>query len=427
VPVALARLVPGDPLRGAGTDPIRVLIVEDDEDYREIVGDELSWHGFTVRSFADGAALLGALDITDDADLIVLDWRLPNISGIDLLPELRRRGVNLPVVFLTSHAQLANEKLAFERGALDFIDKTRGVEFLAKRLRLVSKHCKPAAKPKADKPKADRPKVDKPIVYGKRVLRNFDKVPGMSAESIEWYYGDKGQIVGPLSFEGVVARINQAGIEKHLVWTQGMLQWADAKTVPAFTDLFRTGPPPLPSLLLSEGEARMRLANAAAPSVLSAPPVLRQDPQKKAQPPGASSPQYEHTPASRRRILRHLGSTVAVVFGVLAFFGAMGGVGGGDYGFEGLLTAGPVLILGAFAYRSAKERRLGEVASTPLRRVGEGIAILLLLLTVLLQKDLKNQIATEPLATVLIPVWALVAYLLVALWPRRFSSRTADD
>jgi CheY-like chemotaxis protein len=84
------------------TDPIRVLLVEDDEDYREIVGSELSWHGFAVCSFADGASLLGLLD-TAEADVIVLDWRLPNISGIDLLPQLRQRGVNLPVVFLTSH------------------------------------------------------------------------------------------------------------------------------------------------------------------------------------------------------------------------------------------------------------------------------------------------------------------------------------
>jgi CheY-like chemotaxis protein len=422
VPVSLARLLPDEPPLGGATDPIRVLIVEDDEDYREIVGDELSWHGFAVRSFADGDSLLGSLDSAAKADVIVLDWRLPDISGIDLLPELRRHGVNLPVVFLTSHAQPANEKLAFERGALDFIDKTRGVAFLAKRLRLVSKHCKPVANPKADKPKVDKPKVDKPIVYGKRALRNVGRVPGMSAERIDWYYGDKGQIVGPLSFEGVVARINQAGIEKHLVWTQGMLHWADAKTVPAFTSLFRARPPPLPSSLLSEGEARMRLASAASPPVLSAPPILRQDPQEKAQPPSASSPHYEHAPAWRRRILGHLGSTVAVVFGVLAFFGAMGGVGSGDHAFEGLLTAGSVLILGALAYRSAKKRRLGEVASTPLRCVGEGIAILLLLLSVLLQKDLEKQIVTEPFATVLIPVWALVAYLLVALWPRRSSS-----
>jgi two-component system, OmpR family, response regulator ChvI len=55
----------------------------------------------------------------------------------------------LPVVFLTSHDP-AYEKLAFERGALDFIDKTRGVEFLAKRLRLVCGPCKPA-NPKAEK------------------------------------------------------------------------------------------------------------------------------------------------------------------------------------------------------------------------------------------------------------------------------------
>ena len=111
--------------------PIRVLIVEDDENYREIVSSELTWHGFAVRSFADGDALLGSLDAAAEADVVVLDWRLPTISGIDLLPQLRQHGVNLPVIFLTSHADPAHEKLALERGALDFVDKMRGVEILA--------------------------------------------------------------------------------------------------------------------------------------------------------------------------------------------------------------------------------------------------------------------------------------------------------
>jgi CheY-like chemotaxis protein len=133
-------------------DPIRVLIVEDDESYREIVSSELEWHGFTVRSFADGDELLDSLDTVGEADVIVLDCRLPTISGIDLLPELRQRGVTLPVVFLTSHPQPANERLAFERGALDFIDKTWGVEILAERLRLVTKSGKPAAAPASGKP-----------------------------------------------------------------------------------------------------------------------------------------------------------------------------------------------------------------------------------------------------------------------------------
>ena len=143
---------PASPLasRPEEVEPVRVLIVEDDESYREIVSSELEWHGFAVRSFADGDELLNSLDALGEADVIVLDWRLPTISGIDLLPELRQRGVTLPVVFLTSHPQPANEQLAFERGAVDFIDKTRGVAVLVERLRLVVG--KPAAAPAAGKP-----------------------------------------------------------------------------------------------------------------------------------------------------------------------------------------------------------------------------------------------------------------------------------
>jgi two-component system response regulator ChvI len=159
------------------TAPIRVVLVEDDEDYREIVGSELSWHGFAVRSFADGASLLGSLDTVTDADVIVLDWRLPNISGIDLLPLLRQRGVNLPVVFLTSHPQLDNESQAFARGAIDFIDKMRGVEILVRRLRLV------AGRPAAT------PCPEKPIVCGKLVLNP-------NASRATWNEVDVGLTVG---------------------------------------------------------------------------------------------------------------------------------------------------------------------------------------------------------------------------------------
>src|SRR4051794_30408674 len=114
---------------------IRVLFVEDDDNYREVVADELGTLGFTVQAFPDGPALLSAMEAAVEADVIVLDWSLPTTSGIDLLPQLRRRGVNLPVVFLTGRAFTDNESLAFDRGAIDFIDKARGVEILARRLR----------------------------------------------------------------------------------------------------------------------------------------------------------------------------------------------------------------------------------------------------------------------------------------------------
>jgi two-component system response regulator ChvI len=144
------------------SDAIRVLFVEDDELYREALADELSGHGFTVESFPDAASLAVRLDGTADFDVILLDWSLPHTSGIDLLSELRRRGIDSPVVFLTGHSLTSNEILAFERGAIDFIDKTRGGEVVVRRLRLVVDSTRPAA---------TGLQPDERIVCGKLVLR----------------------------------------------------------------------------------------------------------------------------------------------------------------------------------------------------------------------------------------------------------------
>jgi len=132
------------------TDAIRVLFVENDREYREIICDELSERGFVFQSFGDGASLLDSLDVAVDAQVIILAWQLPKTSGIDLL-QLRQRGVNLPVVFLTGHTQLANESLALERGASDFIGKARGVEVLVRHLRRVVEASKSATGLQADR------------------------------------------------------------------------------------------------------------------------------------------------------------------------------------------------------------------------------------------------------------------------------------
>jgi two-component system response regulator ChvI len=121
----------------------------------------LSDLGFAVQAFADGAALLGSLDSAIEADVILLDWSLPNTPGIDLLTRLRRQGVDLPVVFLTGHALTRHEMLAFETGAIDFIDKARGVEILVRRLKLIVEAAKPAA----------GMQPDKRMAYGRLVLR----------------------------------------------------------------------------------------------------------------------------------------------------------------------------------------------------------------------------------------------------------------
>jgi two-component system, OmpR family, response regulator ChvI len=128
-----------------GKERVRLAFVEDDDDFREVVANELGDYGFDVSAFSDGSVLLDAYAQNGIMhDIIVLDWNLPTVSGIDLLPTLRRNGVMIPVIFLTGQSQPAFEMLALERGAVDFVDKSRGVPVLVHRLRMIADaHRKP--------------------------------------------------------------------------------------------------------------------------------------------------------------------------------------------------------------------------------------------------------------------------------------------
>ena len=137
----------GAALPSSATRKIRVLSVDDDPLYRETLLDLLSDRGFAVRGFADAASFLDALDAAAEAEakVLLLDWNLPEISGIDLLLRLRKRGINIPVAFLTGVPLVNHEEVAFVEGAVDFIDKSRGFEVLASRItRIVTTQWKPS-------------------------------------------------------------------------------------------------------------------------------------------------------------------------------------------------------------------------------------------------------------------------------------------
>ncbi|MFV3129080.1 response regulator transcription factor [Niveispirillum sp. KHB5.9] len=118
------------------------MLVDDDDDFREAVGAELEDHNFSVTSFPDGPPLLDYLADGNETDVIILDWNLPTTNGVDLLSQMRRRGVNIPVIILTAQSGTSYEMMALERGALDFIDKSRGVPVLARRARLIAEAAK---------------------------------------------------------------------------------------------------------------------------------------------------------------------------------------------------------------------------------------------------------------------------------------------
>jgi hypothetical protein len=86
------------------------------------------------------------------------------------------------------------------------------------------------------------------------------------------------------------------------------------------------------------------------------------------------------------------------------------------------LVGGPVMVVGALAYRSAKKRRLGEVRSTRMRHGMEALAVLLIAASVVLQNDLKHALKTDPISNLLVPAWCIVAYL-IAAWRARMAER----
>jgi two-component system response regulator ChvI len=164
----------------------RVVLVESDPYYREVLTFELLRQGFVVHAFADGASLLGSLAIAADADLAVLDWDLSERPGIKLLAQLRQHGVDLPIVFLTGKVIAGNEHdqcllasrealnayecMAFDHGAVDFIAKSRDRQVLVRRLRRVVELARP--KPKTDLPVQERLACDKFLLESSRAYWN---------------------------------------------------------------------------------------------------------------------------------------------------------------------------------------------------------------------------------------------------------------
>ncbi|SEP43746.1 two-component system, OmpR family, response regulator ChvI [Rhodospirillales bacterium URHD0017] len=131
-----------------------VVLVDDDEHYREVLSADLVDRGFSVSCYADGPAFLEALSNGFDARIAVLDWALPEMSGFELLGALRERGIGLPIVFLTGYSLVELELQALDRGAIDFVDKARGIEVLAHRLRVIlegQRHMPPPAMPEVER------------------------------------------------------------------------------------------------------------------------------------------------------------------------------------------------------------------------------------------------------------------------------------
>jgi DNA-binding response OmpR family regulator len=122
-----------------------ILVIDDDDNLRDTVGLMLEQEGYRPLLAADGKAGY-ELAISGKPDLILVDLRLPGMSGIEISKQLRAAKVNTPIIVLSAVGQEVDKVLLLEIGADDYVVKPFGARELMARIRAVLRRASPDAR-----------------------------------------------------------------------------------------------------------------------------------------------------------------------------------------------------------------------------------------------------------------------------------------
>jgi two-component system response regulator FixJ len=99
-----------------------IYLVDDEFAVRDSLALLIESAGFTIQSFACALEFLDGYD-PERPGCLVLDVRMPEMSGLELQKELSVRDIGLPIIFISGHAEVADSARAFRSGAIDFLEK----------------------------------------------------------------------------------------------------------------------------------------------------------------------------------------------------------------------------------------------------------------------------------------------------------------
>ena len=116
----------------------RVILLEDDDELRSIVGRGLREEGFEVSTAVSAAEFVRQVD-AGEADALVVDIGLPDADGRDVVQALRARGLSVPVIFLTARDALPDRLAGFASGGDDYLTKPFHFAELVARLQALIK------------------------------------------------------------------------------------------------------------------------------------------------------------------------------------------------------------------------------------------------------------------------------------------------
>ena len=108
-------------IRAVGDEAI-VFVVDDDQDYRDSLEALFNSVDLKVESFGSATELLGR-KLPDVVSCLVVDVRLPGLSGLDFQAELSKTNISIPIIFMTGHGDIPMSVKAMKAGAVDFLTK----------------------------------------------------------------------------------------------------------------------------------------------------------------------------------------------------------------------------------------------------------------------------------------------------------------
>ena len=107
----------------------RILIVEDDADQREILTEYLNYRGYKVKNARNRSETLSFLE-KESFDIVLLDWRLPDVEGQSLLEEIKEKYPLLQVIVITAYGSVERAVDAMKKGAYHYLTKPINLEEL---------------------------------------------------------------------------------------------------------------------------------------------------------------------------------------------------------------------------------------------------------------------------------------------------------
>lgn len=139
------RCARGEPRLGSDlmetVKPVVVHVVDDDEDLRQSLAFLLQSVGIEALTYPTATAFLEEMD-SAEAGVVIVDVRMPGMSGFELQDELVRRGYPAPIIFCSAHGDIPMSVRALRAGAVDFLEKPyepqRMLEVVQEQLRLAS-------------------------------------------------------------------------------------------------------------------------------------------------------------------------------------------------------------------------------------------------------------------------------------------------